>query len=171
MTLAVMVARGGSARAQSVSDVDMKVALLYNFAKFVDWPPDALPDGAPVTFCIAGDQPLRRALSEAVKGRSINGHEVIAMDVASGGVTDQCHVVYATRGNAAGIQVLLKATTGAPVLTVSDQERFAEQGGVASFYRDGDRLRFAVNVEVAKKQRLGISSRLLALAAIVRSTP
>jgi hypothetical protein len=170
MTLAVMVACGGSPRAQSVSDVDMKVALLYNFAKFVDWPPDALPAGAPVTFCIIGDQELRSALGAAAKGRSINGHDVAIVDVANDGAIDRCTVVYAPRTNAAGIQSLLKAAAGAPVLTVSDQERFAERGGVANFYRDGDRLRFAVNVEVARRQRLGINSRLLALAAIVKST-
>jgi hypothetical protein len=124
-----------------------------------------------VTFCIAGDQPLRVALSGAVRGRSINGRDVAIVDVANDEAIDRCTIVYAPRTNAAGIQSLLKAAAGAPVLTVSDQERFAERGGVANFYRDGDRLRFAVNVEAARKQRLGISSRLLALAAIVKSTP
>ena len=56
---------------------------------------------------------------------------------------------------------------GGPILTVS-AARFAERGGVANFFVDGGRMRFAVNPGAAERARLRISSRLLTLAKLVR---
>jgi hypothetical protein len=158
-------------QAQQASELELKVALLYNFAKFVEWPTDSLPGGAPITLCIVGDQPLRTALGNAVKGRAISGHDVVATDIALDGPLEKCQVLYAPRLNGTGTQALLKVTATVPVFTLSDNDKFAELGGVANFVREGDRLRFAINVDAARKTRLQISSKLLALAIIVKSTP
>ena len=43
----------------------------------------------------------------------------------------------------------------------------AERGGVANFFVDNGRMRFAVNPKAAERSQLRISSRLLSLARIV----
>ena len=161
-------ALGEQSRAQAPSELDVKVALLYNFAKFVEWPPDALPPSAPLNLCVLGDQPLRSALGAAIKGRVISGHDLTASDVAIDGSLDRCQVLYARGMDASAVRTLVKAAAGLPVFTVSDFDRFAELGGVANFFREGDRTRIAVNVEAARRSRLQISSKLLALATIVK---
>jgi hypothetical protein len=55
------------------------------------------------------------------------------------------------------------------VFTVSDFDQFAELGGVANFFREGSRVRIAINVDVARQQRLQVSSKLLAIAKIVKT--
>ena len=46
----------GSAAQTSTVEYEVKGAFLLNFAKFVDWPPQAFAGaGDPFTFCIAGD--------------------------------------------------------------------------------------------------------------------
>ena len=44
--------------AQSSGEYDVKAAYLYNFAKFVEWPPEAFPaPDAPFAICVLGQDP------------------------------------------------------------------------------------------------------------------
>jgi hypothetical protein len=54
------------------------------------------------------------------------------------------------------------------VLTVSDAARFAETGGMVELFVEGDRMRFAVNVDALQRARVRLSSRMLGLAKIVK---
>jgi len=53
------------------------------------------------------------------------------------------------------------------VLTVGEEEKFIEQGGLIRFLLDDNRVRFDINDLSARKAGLKISSRLLALASHV----
>jgi hypothetical protein len=66
---------------------------------------------------------------------------------------------------------LVDALGGAPVLTVSDFNRFAALGGVVQFVYENGRLRFAINLAAMRRQGLRLSSKLLALASIVEDDP
>ena len=54
------------------------------------------------------------------------------------------------------------------MLTVSDVERSASYGAVIELYKEGGRLRFAINIDSMARSRIKVSSRLLDLAKIVR---
>jgi hypothetical protein len=56
-----------------------------------------------------------------------------------------------------------------PVLTVGETERFTQTGGMINFIMEGNKIRFEINDETAKKAGLKISSKLLSLA--LRPTP
>jgi hypothetical protein len=56
------------------------------------------------------------------------------------------------------------------VLTVSDAPRFAARGGMIEFVREGEHVRFTVNVDAAKRAGLSISSRLLRVARGIEGT-
>jgi len=54
-------------------------------------------------------------------------------------------------------------------LLVGESPGFAERGGAIDFFIEGNRVRFEVNMEVAKRQQLKFSSKLLSLAKIIGS--
>src|SRR6185436_10019657 len=68
----LIAASGNAAGADVPPDVAVKAALLYNFAKFAEWP--GLPSSAPIAFCVVGDDGIASALLETVRGQNINGH-------------------------------------------------------------------------------------------------
>jgi hypothetical protein len=148
-------------------DVAVKAAFLYNFAKFTEWP--ALAAGAPVLFCVVGDDRIADALAETVRGQNISGHALDVSrprDIATWHV---CHLLFIadeeTRRSAGG----LSRTKALAVLTVSDAKGFSQADGIIELYVEGGRIRFAINVDAAERSGLYISSRLLGLAKIVRS--
>jgi hypothetical protein len=154
--------------AQGVSTPGLTAAFLFNFVKFTTWPADGLRDGSPIVICIGGNELVADALVQLTKGKTVEGHALAIRRTDLERPLNECHVVYGASLNANRAQDLVRSSSGLPILTVSDLEDFAERGGVANFFIDGSRMRFAVNPDAAERARLRISSKLLALARVVR---
>jgi hypothetical protein len=159
---------GTVAAAQSAVTIpELKAAFVFNLVKFVEWPGDAVEIG-PLTICVLGDAALADGLDHTVKkGRTINGREVLVLRVKADGLRP-CHVLYLTGVAPRRLEQIIDELKSAPVLTVSDTDQFAQEGGIAGLLVDGGKIRFAVNVEASQRARLHISSKLLNLATIVR---
>jgi len=53
------------------------------------------------------------------------------------------------------------------ILTVSDIENFASQGGIIGFIEQNGKVRFEINLDAAQQSKIRINSRLLNLARII----
>lgn len=149
---------------QEVTGPALKAAFLFNFVKFTTWPPDVLPEGAPLQMCVVNAQAVGSALSAAVQGRVVVGHAIhVAEPSSDGAALRGCHVLFVSGPRAAALKVVA-VVRDAPVLTVSDLQAFTAEGGVAQFHLQQGQLRFAFGLEAARTARLQISSKLLALA-------
>src|ERR1700741_1148752 len=57
------------AQTKSATEYQVKAAFLYNFAKFVDWPPNAFPNPKQTfDICVYGHDPFGSALEDALLG-------------------------------------------------------------------------------------------------------
>lgn len=159
----------GAARleAQVVSTPGLTAAFLFNFVKLTTWP-DLLGDGSPIVVCISGDDSVADALVQLTHNKAVEGHPLSIRRTDLDRPLNACHVVYGASLTGNSARQLVRAVSGLPILTVSDLEDFAERGGVANFFVDGGRMRFAVNPAAVDRARLRISSRLLTLAKLVR---
>ena len=166
VTLVAMSHSRVSAQPTTVSAV--RAAFLYNFAKFAEWPTDALAPGQKLSLCVLGDNAVADALERTIKGHTIENHELTVQVVSAGWPIRSCHLLYVGGIDANGILRLVDALKDAPVFTVSDGDRFAELGGVAHLILESGRMRFAINVAAAQRARLQLSSKLLSLAKIVK---
>src|ERR1043166_5585847 len=147
---------------------ELKAAFLYNFAKFTDWPPDSMRTGQAIALCVAGDSAVATALERIVKGRPIDGHEVVIAAVRLQRNVTACHLLYASGLDAGDAKMLFDAITNLPVLTVGDSDMFVKRGGVVQLILEDDRMRFVVNVRAARRAHLTLSSQLLNRATIVK---
>ena len=160
--LAVVLAATWMPSAQAVSEeYRVKAAYLYNFLKFVEWPPEA--GSGPLTICIAGRNPFGMVLHEMVRGEVVNGRGVGARVILE--PEPGCHVLFVPEG--AALRAYLRWAIGRPVLTVGESRTFIDQGGIVSFYLDRGNVRFEINPGAAERAGLRISARLLQLARIV----
>jgi hypothetical protein len=165
---ALLVGAGGTVAGQTAAASSVKAAFLYNFAKFAEWPAEALAPGQRLALCVIGDPSVADALEQTIKGRVHEGHELTVQVVRADGALKACHLVYVDGADKAGSAQVIAALKGAPVLSVGDATRFAEDGGVAQLALEHDRMRFSINVAAAERARLRLSSKLLGLAKIVR---
>jgi hypothetical protein len=139
----------------------VKAAFLLNFARFSEWPADS--DRGPLIFCVAGDRPLEEALTDTLRGQTMNGRTLEVQHVATAMDAARCHVLYVD----ASAESMIGALHHLPILTVSEMPRFADSGGIIELGVEHGKMRFAVNVDVASRSGLKLSSRFLSLARIV----
>jgi len=159
-----------AARAQDAPEPSLKAAFIYNFAKFTEWPADGLPANAAFNACVLGDQAIADALERTVKDRTLSGHAVGVMRVQIGGPLRTCHLLYVSGVSAVQIAAIVASLRGTPVLTIGDLDDFGRLG-IAHIFVENGKWRFNIDLELAKRSRLQLSSRLLALAVRVHDGP
>ncbi len=158
------------AESGSFAEYEVKAAMLFNFARFVDWPAQTFPnDRTPLVIGILGTDPFGKIIDEVFRDRTLGTRPISVRRIRNPGDTEGCHVLFiarSERGRLAGVLAGLKNT---PVLTVSDMDAFVRSGGMIELTMEASRVRFEVNQFSARHAGLSISSRLLKLASGVRS--
>jgi hypothetical protein len=155
--------------AQTASASSLRAAFLFNFAKFTEWPADALGPAAPLVICVVGDPAAATVLEHSTRTQTVGGHRIVVWQGLGEGPIQSCHVLYFAMTAERQMRALLDSVRGAPVLTVGESPQFAENGGSVQFFRENDRMRFAVNIDAVTEQKLRLSSQLLSLAKLVRT--
>ena len=156
-----------TSRAQDavVSEYRLKAAFLFNFAKFVEWPPEAFSGPkSPLVIGVLGDNPFGADLEETVRNKFIGERQIEVKTIPSlSGVTN-CQILFISISEQKRLPEILENLRGASVLTVSEAEHFTEAGGMINFVNEGSKIRFQINDETARKAKLKVSSKLLSLA-------
>lgn len=164
--LLAVSARGSEA--PPATEYQLKAALLYNFAKFVEWPPSRFLTGqSAIQLCVLGQDPFGHDLEHIIHNETIGGRSLSVVRVPRILEPEACHILFISASEKERFGSVLRALKNHAVLTVGDVEGFARSGGIANFMREGNRVRFEVNVEAAERAGLKISSKLLKLAKIV----
>ena len=173
--LAVIVLGIGCGNADAQDDLEQKVkaAFLFNFLKFVTWPPARAPeDGRPYVMCVLDDEPFTQTLAQVVRDKTVSGHPVQVQDRAPGASLRDCHLAYLAPGpSMQATESVLAGAAGAGIVTVHQADA-AVPSGVIRFFLDQQRVRFEINTVAAQRENLHVSSRLMELAERVQvSTP
>jgi uncharacterized protein DUF4154 len=156
------------AQISSTEEYRLKLAFLFNFAKFVEWPADAFPSQqAPLNICIVGRDPFDPELERQVTERNLYGHPVTIRTLRPSDDFGGCHLIFLPASSDGLLPEVLKRLDGLAI-TVGESAGFVARGGVVNFVVEGTNLRFAVNLSAAQRTRCRISSRVLALARIYR---
>lgn len=153
-----------SARAKLEHEV--KAAYLFKFLSYVEWPPSVLDEGATIIIDVLGADEVRNELRGIVLDREAQGHPIEVRETSPEESPVGAHVLFIDRSAAAE----LPKVAGQPgVLLVTEFEGALEEGAMINLVRVGDRIRFEVAPETARRAGLHIPSRVLALAHYVKS--
>jgi hypothetical protein len=157
------------AQTKAATEYQVKAAFLYNFAKFVDWPPSAFSDAKqPLDICVYGRDPFGTALEDALMGKTIGERRVGLGRATQFQDLVGCHVVFVSASAHETAAELANRLKGRAVLLVGESDGFAASGGTIQFTIEDNRVHFVINPDAADRAGLKISSKLLALAKIVR---
>ena len=147
----------------SAGEAEVRAAFIYNFTKFIDWPPGQVPADA-FRVCVAGAPVLSRAVEAIIRGETAGGRPLVRVELHTPEEAVGCQVLFIGRDVADRTPRFLSAVRDQPVLTIGDGPRFLQQGGAIRFLLEDNRVRFDVNTSAADRARLNISSKLLRVA-------
>ena len=92
LPVALLLAAGSPVTAQVFKEYEVKAAMLYKFAGFVEWPRS--PAGAPLCIGVLGHDPFGPALDQAIQGKSINGRPFVVRRFKTGQGTGNCQIIF-----------------------------------------------------------------------------
>jgi hypothetical protein len=148
----------------------VQAAFIYNFAKYIQWPEKRLAGAtAPLVIVVLGDSPVADELTKVVFGRQANGRGIIVRSSTdpAASTAAEAHLVFVPAGQEGRFAEAAEAWSREAVVTVGESDRFAALGGIITFKREGDKVRFAVNLDAAEQADVRLSAQLLKLASAV----
>ncbi len=143
----------------------IKAVFLFNFTRFIDWPPEAFtsPDD-PFVIAIIGNNPFGTYIEESVAGEKVGMHPIVVNRYEDEKDVKECHILYINLQDEDRVRRILKSVEGRGILTVGERPSFTRLGGMVRFYTDNNKIRFEINTEAAKAAQITISSKLLSVA-------
>lgn len=165
LAFALMAAGNHARSAESASDAAIKTAFLYNFFKFIEWPEIANSQGS-YNLCITREDHLGDNLS-VLNNKVVANKPLVIHRELSGQALKNCHIVFISSGD--NTPALIRDLSGLPLITVSDNPNFIDQGGIIGLVQIDNRLGFEINLEMANANGVHVGAQLLKLAKRVIS--
>ena len=148
----------------------VKAAYLYKFLGYVEWPAAAFASpAAPINVGVLGADDIATELARIVAGRKVDGRDIVVVALRRGEPPAGLHMLFVARSEGARGEPILRAAQAGSTLTVTDADGALDRGSVINFVRVGDNIRFEISLDAAERSGLKLSSRLLAVATVVRS--
>jgi hypothetical protein len=155
--------------ADAPTEYQVKAAFLFNFAKYVDWPPQAFADAtAPLVIGLVGADAIGDDLAKTIAGRSVNNRPLTVQRLPADADFKGCHLLFVGAAERHRQAEILGKVKGASILSVGEADNFLEQGGVMNFVKRDNRIRFQVNLDAARQAQLNVSSKLLGVAESIK---
>ncbi len=158
---------------QGGDDIDrqylIKAAFLYNFGRYVQWPPGVLRPDSHFVIGILGQDPFGTAIDQIGATKTVESRPIAIRRFSAMADYRPCQILFVAAGVSPAEQAAaIRQTLAEPVLLVGDDAEFAQQGGVIGFFVQDNRIHFEINPEAAKRRQLQISSKLLNLGRLVQ---
>lgn len=170
LLLLICLGRGAPAAVKQSSGFRIKIAFVFNFLKFTEWP-EARSSGK-IIVGVIGNTPLAEGTVE-VPDAKVGERSVFITVIPSWSETgseaqdallEQCHALFICESARAHTGEILDRLKGKPILTVGESDTFLEQGGVFNFFIEDKKVRFNANLKAAKESGIKIRAKLLRLA-------
>jgi hypothetical protein len=170
LAMAAVGAIAANEPAEKARETLVKAAFLHKFASFVEWPAETFARAdSPLRIGILGDDQVWQDLSDLARDRDRDGRPVVVVKLKAGDPLAGYHILYVRTSSAAKmLEILPHVPEG--VLTVADSDGAHPRGSVMSFFIEDGRVRFGISLEAATRQRLRMSSRLLAVARNIQGS-
>ncbi|MDB5049538.1 MAG: hypothetical protein JWO30_2609 [Fibrobacteres bacterium] len=169
VAMSMLIAGSGAAVAESAisaPEYNVKAGYLLLFIRYVTWPDTTF--ASPQSFIIVGvlgRDPFGKVLEETfADAAGMTGRKTEIRRVSDVAGAMGCHVVFISDFESGHTAEWLAALRDKPILTVTETEEGADAGSIINFIKEGNRVRFEVNLMAAHRVGLKIASPVLVSA-------
>lgn len=159
----LLLAYSPGIQAEQPPEYRLKVAFLYNFIAYTEWPDQ---QNLNLNFCIYGEDPFGEHLKH-LRGKKTNEQEILIRHTQNIENLSMCQIVFISRSVMHDLNAILNQLNGKPILTISDNPNASLQGVVINMSIKEGKVTFEANIASAKRNGLKLSSQLLRFASEV----
>ncbi len=142
-----------------------KVIYLYNFTKFVEWPPE-YKQGDFVIGVLNASPTLLNELNKLAAAKTAGNQKFVIRNYKSVNEIDKCNILFIPENSNSLLAEALKKIHGQSTLVITEGEGDARKGSAINFIWKDNKQAFELNKSNAEKNHLVVSSSLKTLAAI-----
>jgi hypothetical protein len=151
------------------TEYQIKAAFLFNFAKFVDWPPEAFRyTNSPIVVGVLGKNVFGTTLQATIRDKTVNNRFFQFREFTSATEATNCQILFISSSEKDNFAKIVTGLHNASILTVSEADGFIKAGGMINFIIEDSKVRFQISEAAAKKAGLKVSSKLLSLAVPIQ---
>jgi YfiR/HmsC-like len=153
-------------------EFNSNAALIFKIGKFVRWPQGAFSGaGGTLRLCIVGNDDFGESI-DSLAGQALQGRVIVVAHLPD---PDQsaadCRIAFIGGSERERLPALLSSVARSPVLTISDINGFASQGGMVGLATSARKIHFEINAAASKRARIEIGAQLLQLATLIEDQP
>jgi len=146
------------------SEDKLKVIIIGKVANYIKWKEK---DNKQFIITVL-NYPNENLFNDLLNGKKIKKKDILIKYIDNIDQLSDTDILYIPVSQASKLTNILKNTDGKNILTVSGIRGFAEKGGIVQVYFVSQKVKLKVNLDVAKRESLKISSSLLRIAKIVK---
>lgn len=153
-------------QAEESLEYKIKAAYLYNFTKFITWPPI---QNDSFNICLIGNDPFQ-GLLDNLETKTAQDKPIRIFRYDTVKQASQCQILYFDTPNSlpnTAITHALLVGNLSERLTVGSQAYFAESGGMIGFALEQEKVKLHINLKALKQSGLGISAKLIEVSTVV----
>lgn len=160
-----------NARTDASLESKIKIAYLYNFLRFIEWPETSA--STTLRLCVAGNKEEYQQPLQALARQKVREHSIIITHIEPkleqnlAQSLRQCHLIFITNRVRKQQNQIIESIAGSEVLTIGESDDFIYHGGMINFIQQQDKIRFEVNLQAINQTHLHISSKVLRIASRV----
>ncbi len=146
-------------------EYNVKAAFLYSFGRYVEWPKEAFAErSGAFVIGVCGEDPFGQILDRIAQSKTIQGRHIIIQRMATIEELQPCHILFVSRSIPLAQQIaIINKMRDKWTLLVGEVPGFAERGGGINFFLEGGTVRFEINVEAVRQEKLLLDAKLLNL--------
>ena len=156
-----------AAQGTEVNEYGVKASFLFNFARFVAWPPNS---NSEMLFCVGADDFVAGQFERVLTGKYVDSRKIRVLRLRNAAAASQCSVIFLADSAPNELKSIPEQVSKLAILTVSESEDFPKRGGIINFFIEDDRVRFEISLENADRAGVKLSSKLLSLGTPVKSS-
>jgi hypothetical protein len=153
-------------------EYNVKAAFLYSFGRYIEWPKDAFEahSGAFI-IGVCGEDPFGQVLEKIAQTKTIQGRRIIIQKMPVIEELRPCHILFVSHSIPLEQQIaIINKMQDKASLVMGEVPGFAERGGGINFYLESGTVRFEINIEAIKQEKLKLDAKLLNLGKKVSGT-
>lgn len=151
---------------------EIKAGFIYNFLLFAELPDTGKAGNADfLRIGILGDGGIEEALAP-LEDMLVGGRGVCVVQIKEDATAEElsaCDLLFIPSAAQASVSRILTRLNRAPVITVGEDPRFLENGGMINFVSQAEHVKFEVNAMAAEQCGIRFRAKMLRLAVRVLS--
>jgi len=144
----------------------LKTVFIYNFTKYIQWPPDAMSESFVIG--VMGSSGLTKELEALASMKKVGDLPIVVKQLSSVTKEDNLCILILTEEASSQLEEARSAIAGKPTLIVADKEGSASRGAGINFLIESGKLLFEINRTNIEEHSLKVSSQLLSLGKQVQ---